>query len=282
MLTARFEEMDVVVGLEAGADDYLTKPFRFGELLARVRRAPAAQRRRSAGAGDARGRGLVVDVGARRVTVGGDEVTLRTKEFELLTRLASDAGTAVSRETLMADVWDAHWYGSTKTLDVHVAALRRKLAAAARRRAAGDHTLRGHGYRMELAVRTERPDGRHLEVRRRIVVLAVLAAVLATTLFGVPLGYAVAQSFLGDEQAEWSGSPTPPRSRWPPTWLAASTEPPRGAPGSTSPWASTDRTASASTGTGPARADAVVRDARPTAGCRALTTSPASWSWRCR
>jgi DNA-binding response OmpR family regulator len=151
MLTARSEEMDVVVGLEAGADDYLTKPFRFGELLARVRAhlrrsavVPAAQALLEVGA-------LVVDVGARRVTVAGTEVVLRTKEFELLARLALDAGTAISRETLMADVWDAHWYGSTKTLDVHVAAVRRKLAAATGDAAAPQiTTLRGHGYRMEL------------------------------------------------------------------------------------------------------------------------------------
>jgi DNA-binding response OmpR family regulator len=151
MLTARSDEMDVVVGLEAGADDYLTKPFRFGELLARVR----AHLRRSAVVPQVQAvlavGSLLVDVGARRVTVGGEEVTLRTKEFELLTRLASDAGSAVSRETLMADVWDAHWYGSTKTLDVHVAALRRKLAAAGDAEPPAITTLRGHGYRMELA-----------------------------------------------------------------------------------------------------------------------------------
>ena len=151
VLTARSQEMDVVVGLEAGADDYLTKPFRFGELLARVR----AHLRRSAvlqptqavlTVGD-----LVVDVAARRVTLAGAEVPLRSKEFDLLARLTLEAGTAISRETLMADVWDTHWYGSTKTLDVHVAAVRRKLAAVA---GAADAppitTLRGHGYRMEV------------------------------------------------------------------------------------------------------------------------------------
>ena len=97
---------------------------------------------------------LVVDVAARRVAVDDVDVPLRTKEFELLARLAGDAGNAVSREALMADVWDAHWYGSTKTLDVHVAALRRKLALAAGPDAPPPiTTLRGHGYRME------RPDG---------------------------------------------------------------------------------------------------------------------------
>jgi DNA-binding response OmpR family regulator len=149
VLTARSEEMDVVVGLEAGADDYLTKPFRFAELLARVRAhlrrnalLPPAQALLTVGE-------LAVDVAARRVTLGGTEVVLRAKEFELLARLASEAGAAVSRESLMADVWDAHWYGSTKTLDVHVAALRRKLAAAPAS-APEITTLRGHGYRLEL------------------------------------------------------------------------------------------------------------------------------------
>jgi DNA-binding response OmpR family regulator len=151
VLTARSEEMDVVVGLEAGADDYLTKPFRFGELLARVRAhlrrsavVPPAQASLTVGA-------LLVDVAARRVDIAGTEVLLRTKEFDLLARLAVDAGVAISRETLMADVWDAHWYGSTKTLDVHVAALRRKLACAAGAvQPPQITTLRGHGYRMEL------------------------------------------------------------------------------------------------------------------------------------
>jgi DNA-binding response OmpR family regulator len=151
ILTARHEEIDVVVGLEAGADDYLTKPFRFGELLARVRAhlrrgaAPPSAGTTAFTVGE-----LVVDTAARRVTLAGTEVPLRAKEFDLLARLAADAGVAVSRENLMTDVWDAHWYGSTKTLDVHVATLRRKLVTAA---GAGDApeivTLRGHGYRLE-------------------------------------------------------------------------------------------------------------------------------------
>jgi len=151
ILTARTDEMDVVVGLEAGADDYLTKPVRLAELLARVR----AHLRRVApvnpGAhpmltvGD-----LVVDTGSRRVTVAGREMPLRAKEFDLLARLAAAPESAISRETLMAQVWDENWFGPTKTLDVHVAALRRKLAGMA---AAGAvpriTTLRGHGYRLE-------------------------------------------------------------------------------------------------------------------------------------
>ena len=150
ILTARQEEMDVVVGLDAGADDYLTKPIRLGELLARVR----AHLRRGAPAG-ARPPvtigGLTVDIAGRRATLGGREVVLRAKEFDLLARLAEQPGVAVSRETLMSEVWDAHWYGSTKTLDVHIAAVRRKLASAAGPGAEVPRiaTLRGHGYRLE-------------------------------------------------------------------------------------------------------------------------------------
>jgi DNA-binding response OmpR family regulator len=149
MLTARRDEMDVVVGLEAGADDYLTKPVRLGELLARVR---AHLRRGPSGASgqpEIAVGALRVDVAGRRVSVSGVEVPLRTKEFDLLARLAQEPGVAVSREALMTDVWDEHWYGSTKTLDVHIAALRRKLAAGANPQAPRISTLRGHGYRLE-------------------------------------------------------------------------------------------------------------------------------------
>jgi DNA-binding response OmpR family regulator len=163
MLTARRDEMDVVVGLEAGADDYITKPVRLGELLARVRahlrRGPAT----ATGQPEIAVGELRVDVAGRRVSVAGASVSLRAKEFDLLARLAQEPGVAVSREALMTDVWDEHWYGSTKTLDVHIAALRRKLAAGIDAGAAGAagagprapkiSTLRGHGYRLE------QPDG---------------------------------------------------------------------------------------------------------------------------
>ncbi|MFF0149577.1 response regulator transcription factor [Amycolatopsis sulphurea] len=153
ILTARADEMDVVVGLESGADDYLTKPIRLTELLARVRAhlrrgapAPPSAPVLTIGA-------LVVDVAGRRVALGGREVPLRAREFDLLARLAGQPGVAVSRDTLMAEVWDAHWHGSTKTLDVHIAAVRRKLAAAAGTPGEVPRiaTLRGHGYRLEEA-----------------------------------------------------------------------------------------------------------------------------------
>src|SRR4030081_736266 len=151
ILTARSAEMDVVVGLEAGADDYLTKPVRLGELLARVR---AHLRRGSPGSGSTPAitvGPLRAGSGGRRGSLAGREISLRAKEFELLARLAEEPGVAVSRDTLMTEVWDEHWYGSTKTLDVHIAALRRKLAesAASPEQAPRISTLRGHGYRLE-------------------------------------------------------------------------------------------------------------------------------------
>jgi len=147
MLTARTDEIDVVLGLDAGADDYLTKPFRLLELTTRVR----AHLRRGGGVqamAPATVGALRVDPRSRRVTVDGAEVALRAKEFDLLSVLVRNAGEALTRERLMAEVWDEHWSGSTKTLDMHVLALRRKLATAG---LAGDpiSTLRGYGYRYE-------------------------------------------------------------------------------------------------------------------------------------
>jgi DNA-binding response OmpR family regulator len=158
ILTARTEEMDIVVGLEAGADDYLTKPIRLAELHARIR----AHLRRDAmgGAEQAAPIGdLLVDTAARRVTVADREVALRAKEFDLLARLAAEPDRAISRETLMADVWDENWFGSTKTLDVHVAAVRRKLAEVSdpTTRLPAIVTLRGHGYRLETPQPETRP-----------------------------------------------------------------------------------------------------------------------------
>lgn len=152
VLTARADEVDMVVGLDAGADDYVTKPFRLAELLARVR----ALLRRVGGdltdedelvAQDVR-----VDVGAHRAFQGKRELQLTAKEFDLLRVLLRDAGTVVSREALMREVWGsgADSAGSTKTLDMHVSWLRRKLGDDAN----DPHyitTVRGMGFRFETA-----------------------------------------------------------------------------------------------------------------------------------
>lgn len=147
ILTARAEEMDVVVGLDVGAVDYVTKPFRLAELLARVR----AQLRRPVERPDLatlNDGNLIVDVPARRVLIGGQEVELRPKEFDLLVELLSHQGIVVTREDLMTRVWDEHWFGSTKTLDVHMAALRRRLGEEPGH-PSRITSIRGVGYRWE-------------------------------------------------------------------------------------------------------------------------------------
>jgi two-component system response regulator RegX3 len=130
VVTARGAEVDRVVGLELGADDYLVKPFGLRELVARMR----AVLRRTRGAPPSDeipvqhlGR-LAIDRRTRRVYVDGDEVALTPKEFDLLALLADDPGAVVGRQQILEGVWDPHFYGPTKTVDVHVASLRRKLA----------------------------------------------------------------------------------------------------------------------------------------------------------
>ena len=144
ILTARTGEIDVVLGLDAGAIDYVTKPFRLSELLARVRAQLRGRDPEHLSVGE-----LVIERGPRRVRLAGDEIDLRPKEFDLLLRLATEAGTVVHREVLMNDVWDEHWFGETKTLDVHIAALRRRLGEAPGR-PSRITTVRGVGYRLEL------------------------------------------------------------------------------------------------------------------------------------
>ena len=144
VLTARGEEADVVLGLDAGADDYLTKPFRLAELLARVR---ACSRRAEAQHDHLEVRDLTVDVDARVVHLAGTVVALRPKEFDLLVALARSAGRVVTRERLLEEVWDEHWFGPTKTLDIHIWALRRKLDAPGE--ASRITTMRGVGYRLD-------------------------------------------------------------------------------------------------------------------------------------
>jgi DNA-binding response OmpR family regulator len=148
MLTARGTELDRVVGLELGADDYVVKPFSSAEVIARIR---AVLRRTGNGppapaAPQTIGE-LTIDPGARQASLAGRELDLTRREFDLLARLARDAGNVVTREELLSSVWDENWYGSTKTIDVHVGTLRRKLGDEA-----DDptyiHTVRGVGFRM--------------------------------------------------------------------------------------------------------------------------------------
>ena len=152
MLTARGEEADRVVGLELGADDYVVKPFSAREVVARIR----AVLRRTETTPEPEPAGVVeigeirLDPAKREVRLAGEPVELSRKEFDLLALLMQNAGTVIKRERLLEDVWDTSWFGSTKTLDVHMSALRRKL---------GDdssdprylHTVRGVGFRFAAA-----------------------------------------------------------------------------------------------------------------------------------
>ena len=147
MLTARGTEADRIVGLELGADDYVVKPFSGAEVIARI---PAILRRATPESTDTPEPvsvgALDVDIAARRVHLNGEELQLSRKEFDLLAELIRHAGRVVTREQLMDRVWDENWFGSTKTLDVHIRWLRQKL---------GDdpsepqylHTVRGVGFR---------------------------------------------------------------------------------------------------------------------------------------
>ncbi len=145
MLTARADEVDTVVGLDAGADDYVTKPFRLAELLARVR---ALLRRSAPSTAPADSGGLTIDTQARRVFVDGNELQLTAKEFDLLRVLVREQGKVVGREQLMREVWETQWFGSTKTLDMHVSVLRRKLGDDATN-PRFISTVRGVGFRFE-------------------------------------------------------------------------------------------------------------------------------------
>jgi len=147
MLTARASEVDAVAGLDSGANDYVSKPFRLAELLARVR-AHTRQSPAPIAIAIALASGVRVDPGSRRAWLDEEELTLTVKEFDLLHLLVSEAGKVVTRERVMAEVWDEHWSGSTKTLDMHVSWLRRKLGddPAASRLIT---TVRGIGLRFE-------------------------------------------------------------------------------------------------------------------------------------
>jgi DNA-binding response OmpR family regulator len=146
MLTARGTETDRIVGLELGADDYVVKPFSGPEVIARIRAVLRRTGSSPSGEGVSRVQGLELDLSSRRVTLDGSEIELSRKEFDLLAALMERAGRVVRRETLMEEVWDENWFGSTRTLDTHIGWLRQKL---------GDdatdprfiHTVRGVGFR---------------------------------------------------------------------------------------------------------------------------------------
>ncbi|HSM65207.1 MAG TPA: response regulator transcription factor [Ilumatobacteraceae bacterium] len=156
MLTARAEEMDVIVGLNAGADDYVAKPFRLAELVARIRARLRIVEHAGGTHGPLVGAGIELDPDARRCRVAGAdgvtvEIELTTKEFDLLELLMRQPGVTLKRETIMSRVWDENWWGSTRTLDTHTSTLRRKIRDDADP-PSKIVTVRGVGFRFD-------PDG---------------------------------------------------------------------------------------------------------------------------
>jgi two-component system response regulator RegX3 len=156
MLTARGEEIDRVVGLEIGADDYVVKPFSFRELLARIkailRRGRTNERPAPLEIGDVR-----LDPAGRRVTKEGSALDLAAREFDLLYLLMAHAGEVLRRERIMDEVWDPHWFGPTKTLDVHISWLRKKLEDDATN-PRYITTIRGVGFRFATRDELARTD----------------------------------------------------------------------------------------------------------------------------
>jgi len=144
--SARPDEADRILALELGADDYLVKPFGIRELIARIRAVHRRHTDSAPGTADDSALqlgALVVDQRTRQVQLAGQEIELTPKEFDVLAYLAAEPGTVFRRDALLSDVWDINWYGSTKTLDAHVASIRRKL---------GDpswiESVRGVGFRL--------------------------------------------------------------------------------------------------------------------------------------
>src|SRR5580693_1515414 len=140
VISAHGDEPDRVMALDAGADDYLVKPFGLAELQARIR---AVLRRIRPGGDVIRHGPLLVDLRTHRVTISGSEISLTPKEFDILECLATDPGRVVTRQEILESAWDAHWYGPTKVLDVHMASLRRKLGMTGL-----IETVYGRGFRL--------------------------------------------------------------------------------------------------------------------------------------
>jgi two-component system, OmpR family, response regulator RegX3 len=142
VVTAKGEEVDRVIGLELGADDYVVKPFGLRELVARIRAVSRRVGRQASESELLQVDDVTLDLRARRANVDGSEVQLTLKEFDLLALLMRDAGAVVTKQRILNEVWNTSWYGATKTVDVHVASLRKKL---------GDpgliETVRGVGLR---------------------------------------------------------------------------------------------------------------------------------------
>jgi two-component system response regulator RegX3 len=145
IVTARDDETDRVVGLELGADDYVVKPFGFRELVARIRAVSRRSSSPPAVPGPQRIGELEVDRRSHRVFLAGKEVALTPREFDVLALLALDPGAMVTRREILAEVWDPHWYGTSKTVDVHIASLRKKLGNPA-----WIETSRGVGFRLAV------------------------------------------------------------------------------------------------------------------------------------
>lgn len=143
IVTARDDEIDRVTGLELGADDYVVKPFGFRELSARIRAVSRRSSTLPAAAATQRIGELEIDRRSHKVFVSGEEIALTPKEFDLLAVLAADPGAMVRRRDILAEVWDPHWYGTSKTVDVHIASLRKKLGHPD-----WIETTRGVGFRL--------------------------------------------------------------------------------------------------------------------------------------